>query len=597
MADRADCKLVWWSTGCLLRGALVQQFAPSLRLGVSGRGKRVSPRRWRLRLLEGKQVEALPQTLFSVGLLIVVAKIAEGITQQLRISSIVAYTAAGVLLGPLTGLVAVTEQLGVLVGIGVYLFFFLVGLDEIDVSVIATVVRTRLLIFALISIATPIAFSFLVTSDTVFDFGLGLSSRTALALATVLSLTSLGIAAKVLSDEGCLRDVLGVRILTTILIFKLLCLPLVGFMFDLQGEDLDPVTLLALFAKVGAFGLAAYAVSSRVVPPAVLALKRVLHVPHLSFGLLLGGLFLAVAGAKTLNLHGSVGALLFGASLSRLPHQVRRDVLPGMRSMADGLFVPLFFASGGLQVSFAVSELPLSAIAALALVPLAGKFVGPLLGSVVTRLEDPIALSTGLIAKGITEIALLLVLVERGMIGNDLFSLLILIMFAYVVGSPPLISFTVRRTKARKDRETVDSLPASLVRFALEDINVAAILERPGKFAHPELSVRDFVERWVVPDQPEYVVAEDGNLTGLVSVSMLRYLPKEAWATTPLRRVVRKSPGSAWQDEQVEDVLHRMQELSVTALPVLDRKSGQLLGSVTSQEIHELIVSEGSARR
>lgn len=539
---------------------------------------------------------ALSDTLISVGLLIVVAKLAEGMSQHFRLSSIVAYTAAGVLLGPVTGLVEVTAELQVLLGIGVYLLFFLIGLDEIDTSVIVDALRAKLLLFALIAIITPVSCSFLVTSGAVYDFGLGLDPRTALALATILSLSSLGIVAKVLADEGRLRDTLGVRILSTVLVFKLLCLPLVGFMFDEQGGDLDPTTLLALFGKVGCFGVATYVVSKRVLPSAFVALKRVLHVPHLSFGLVLGGLFLTVAGAGVLNLHGSVGALLFGAALSGLPYQVRRDVVPSMRSMADGLFVPPFFASGGLQVSFAVTGLSLSAAAALALVPLAAKFAGPVVGAVVTRMENPVALATGLMAKGITEIALLLVLVENGMISRDLYSWLILVMFAYVVGSPAVISFVVRRAKARKREDSAAPLPSSLTRFALIDITVEDILEVNGRLPGPNLTVRDFVEQWVIPNQHEYVVARNGKLSGIVSVSMLRYLPQAAWSATPLRDVVRKSPATVWQDEHVEDVLHRMQELSVTALPVLHRESGTLIGSVISQEIHELIINEGTAR-
>ena len=50
------------------------------------------------------------ETLLSVGLLIVGAKLAEGVTQRLRLNSIVAYTATGVLLGPITGVIELTAN-------------------------------------------------------------------------------------------------------------------------------------------------------------------------------------------------------------------------------------------------------------------------------------------------------------------------------------------------------------------------------------------------------------------------------------------------------------------------------------------------------
>ena len=535
---------------------------------------------------------AIHETLLAVGLLIVGAKLAEGITQRLRLNSIVAYTATGVLLGPVAGVIELTPELHVLLRIGLFLLFFLVGLDEIDVAGVIETVRGRLLIFALISLLIPMSLCFLVTSDTLFDFGLGLSARGALSLATILSLSSLGIVAKVLADEGRLRTPLGIQIFTTVLIIKLLGLPLVGFTLDEHGQALDPFGTLLLIGNIAGFTIVTYLISNRLLPRIFVMLKRSLRVPQLSFGLVLGGLFLMVATAEAMNLHGSLGALLFGAALCGLPFQVRRDVVPGMRSIADGLFVPLFFASGGLQLSFSFAQLPLGAIAALVLVPLLAKLAGPLLGAFVTRMENPMTLAAGLMAKGITEVALLLVLVETGLIGRDLFSLLILVMFVYVVASPQLISLAVRRTKVRDNVEPAGRVPSSMARFALMDITVDDILDRARAFPSPKLSVREFAEQWVVSHQHEYLVASNGKLFGLVSVSMLRYLPKAEWAKTPLVKVVRRSTPKAWPDEHVEDVLHRMQELSLTALPVLDRESNALIGSVTSQEIHELITMD-----
>ena len=181
-------------------------------------------------------------------------------------------------------------------------------------------------------------------------------------------------------------------------------------------------------------------------------LQRFLYVPQLSFGLVLGGLFLTVAGAAKMGLHGSLGALLFGAALSGMPYQVRRDIAPGMRSAAEGLFVPLFFAAAGLHMSMSFTELPALTIAALVFVPLAGKFAGALIGALVARLDTPFALATGLMAKGVAEVALLLVLLETGVIGQDVFSLLVLIMFGYILLTPPAINAVIRRTSPSERR-------------------------------------------------------------------------------------------------------------------------------------------------
>ena len=71
----------------------------------------------------GHEAEAL----LSIGLLVVVAKVAEGVFRRFGLSSIIAYAATGVLLGPVLGVVEVTNELSVLLGIGIFVFFFLVG--------------------------------------------------------------------------------------------------------------------------------------------------------------------------------------------------------------------------------------------------------------------------------------------------------------------------------------------------------------------------------------------------------------------------------------------------------------------------------------
>ena len=79
--------------------------------------------------------------------------------------------------------------------------------------------------------------------------------------------------------------------------------------------------------------------------------------------------------------------------------------------------MPLFFAATGLHLSLSFTELPGWTIAALVVVPLTGKFAGALIGALVARLDTPFTLATRLMAKGVTEVALLLVQLETSVIG------------------------------------------------------------------------------------------------------------------------------------------------------------------------------------
>ena len=534
----------------------------------------------------------IEQALLSIGLLVVVAKLVEGVLRRFRLNAIVAYTATGILLGPVTGIIEPTGEMQILLGIGIFLLFFLIGLDELDISGFMAAVRGRYFVAATLSVLIPLLAAMAVTSDVIHDFGLGLDFTESIALAGILSLTSLGVAAKVLVDEGHLREPIGIRIFTTALIAELLALLVVGFTIGEHTHQMSVLGVLVLLAQIAGFTVVTWVLASRVIPPLIVLLQRFLYVPQLSFGLVLGGLFLTVAGAANMGLHGSLGALLFGAALSGMPYQVRRDIAPGMRSVAEGLFVPLFFAAAGLHLNLSFTELPVVTIAALVIVPLVGKFAGALVGALVARLETPFALATGLMAKGVAEVALLLVLLETGVIGRDVFSLLVLIMFGYILLTPPAINAVIRRSRSSPSETLPDRLPPSLLRFALTDITAGDILDRTRTYPDPTIPVRAFADWWIVPHQQDYVVVDKGELAGIVSLRMLRYVPKETWSTTPLGRIVRRETPLAWPDEPVEDVLQRMTERSLTVMPIADRESGRFVGVITSQEILELIIAE-----
>ena len=279
-----------------------------------------------------------------------------------------------------------------------------------------------------------------------------------------------------------------------------------------------------------------------------------------------------------------------------LPYQVRRDIMPGMRSTAEGFFVPLFFASAGLHLSLDFLNLPPETILALILVPLAGKFAAAFISAYITRLEAPFAIAAGLMAKGVAEIALLLLLFHTGAIDKGVFSLLVLAMFGYILLTPMGISYALRRLKHSEAVAPQGQIPPSLDRFALQGFRVKDILDRSRSYPDQSLTVKAFAEHWLVPEQYDYVVVEHGKLAGIVSLGMLRYLPRSEWERTPLSRVMRQNTPHASSDDFVEDALQRMTENSLTVLPVADKETGEFIGSISSHEVLEMVILTAQGR-
>ena len=541
------------------------------------------------------------EALFAVGVLIVAAKLLEGVFKRFGLNAIFAYAVAGVILGPVTGLVHISTEVELILGIGIFMFFFLIGLEELDIAGFVAAIRGRIFFTAVLAVTLSMLVSLAVTTDYFFDLQLGLSFTEALGLAGVLSLSSLGVVAKALVDEGRLREPVGVQIFTAVIIVELIALFVVGFAIseDFSSDEhggLDAANVAIIIAEIIGFAVVTWFVASKLVPWLLGLLYRLLHVPQFAFGMLLGGLFLVVVAAEEVGLHGSLGALLFGAALSFLPYQLRQDIVPGMRAVGEGFFVPLFFASAGLHFNLDFTKLPLETILALALLPLAGKVGASFLSAYVTRIEAPFATAVGLTAKGVAEIALLLVMLHSGAIGKDIFSLLVLVMLVYIMLTPMGIGYALRRVASSTHKLSLDRLPPSFERFVLDELRVRDLLDpyRP----HPEVSqtVKTFSEDWLLQDQHDYVIVEHGALVGIVSLSMLRFLPHAEWEHTPLSQMLRQQTPTAYTDDYLEDALQRMTEYSLSALPVVDSDSGEFRGSISAHEILGMLVSSARGR-
>ena len=556
---------------------------------------------------EGAHAFVIEALLF-IGMLIVVAKLVESILSRVGLNSIVAYTVAGIVLGPATGLVEITEHIEIFLNIGVFIFFFLIGLDEIDIPGFMSTIRGRYFVAAAVSVIISILVSLVVTADLLgLGIELGLSTESgepefvkleftkALSLAGILSLSSLGLVAKVLSDKGLLKELIGLRIFTAVIIAEVIALLVVGLNIGERSEAVSVLGLLRLLGQIAGFTVVIWIISAKVLPRVMAFLQRFLNVPELSYGLLIGGLFLVVVGAEKIGLHGSLGALLFGAALSGLPHRMREDIMPGMRSTAEGLFVPLFFASAGLHLDFSFVELPVITIVALLFIPMIGKILASLIGTYLARLDTPIVISTGLMGKGVAEIALLLVLFEMGVISQGVYSLLTITMFGYILLMPPAISLAVSRAKVPEETSQPHNIVPAFARHALAGVIVSSVMDRTRSYPDPDLPVSSFLDDWLVPNQTDYLIMDRGVPVGTVSLTRVNFRRRlffwrrGSFGYTPLRALMRRRPPHANPDEPIQDALERMASSSLTIIPVMDRSTGQFLGMVSSNEILELV--------
>lgn len=66
-------------------------------------------------------------------------------------------------------------------------------------------------------------------------------------------MTSLGIVAKVLADDGQLKGPIGLQIFTVVIIAELVVLLVIGFSIGEHNQEVSAVGILVLLAKIAGF--------------------------------------------------------------------------------------------------------------------------------------------------------------------------------------------------------------------------------------------------------------------------------------------------------------------------------------------------------
>lgn len=293
--------------------------------------------------------------LSNIGLAIVAATGFALLARALKQPLLLAYLAAGIVLGPKIGFGLIQDEASITLisEIGLILLLFIIGL-EIDVKKLFSAGPT--LVVSGISqfmICVALGIAFFVLSG----FSLGGNGRfDALYLAVALALSSTMIVVKILYDKFELSTLPG-RITLGILVFQ----DIWAILFlSLQPNLLQPSVSIIMLSLVKGAGLVllSLAISKYLLSRLFTFIAKI---PELLLVTAIAWCFLISDIAGEVGLSRAMGALVAGVSLSTFPYNV--DVISKVTNIRD-FFVTLFFVGLGLQIP--VPTVPLLTSAALA---------------------------------------------------------------------------------------------------------------------------------------------------------------------------------------------------------------------------------------
>ncbi|GAA1510348.1 hypothetical protein GCM10009677_49150 [Sphaerisporangium rubeum] len=372
--------------------------------------------------------------LLLLGLLVIVvtARLLGMLARRLGQPAVIGEIMAGILLGPtlfggaISGTLfptGVRPSLTLLADLGVCLFMFFIGL-HLDHTLLRGQSRTASVV-SFGAILLPFGLGVLLALHLAASRETGDRLAFVLFMGAAMAVTAFPVLARILTDNKLLDTPIGGLALACAAVGDVLAWALLAVVAALAGGGGHPWRVL--------FVVPFAAVLLGVVRPllARLAARRRLSGPLTGVVLVAvaAGLLLSAQATTWMGLHAIFGAFLFGAALPRdgLP-VLRERVLPWIERICAVLLLPVFFLVAGLKVDLSrLDVVAFGELALILLVAIGGKFGGAYIGGRVTGVRPRHSAVLGILmnTRGLTELIVLTVGLQLGVLTPDLYSLMI----------------------------------------------------------------------------------------------------------------------------------------------------------------------------
>lgn len=382
-------------------------------------------------------------------LILFAIKVAGQISVRLGQPSVLGKIIIGIILGPaLLGWVKDSDILAIFSQIGVLLLMFLAGL-ETDLKDLNRNMKAAVLV-AIGGVIAPIVMTYGIAQF--FDF----STAEAIFLGLLLSATSVSISVQTLRELGWLNSkegsaLLGAAVLDDIIVVILLAIAM-SFFGTGAGSDVNIGWLIG--KKVLFF--AVLLLASKWLVPLFIRLFSTFKVTQvvLSSGLIIA--FGFAWFAEYLGVAGIIGSFFAGLAIGQTKYkeEIERKADP----IANGIFVPFFFVSIGIAVSFEDIGDQIWFLIVFSVFAVLSKLIGSGLGAKIAGFStrSSIGIGSGMVSRG--EVALIFAAMglESGLLHPEYYTSAIIVVIVTTVVTPPLLKlvFGTREETGRQQNQS-----------------------------------------------------------------------------------------------------------------------------------------------
>lgn len=384
-------------------------------------------------------------------LILVTTTLVSHLFTRFGLPSVVGQLLVGILIGPaVLGWIHPNGDISLFAEIGVIILMFSAGLES-DMAQLKKYLRPSLLV-AVLGVIFPVAM--------VYGFSLlyHINQMESLFIGVIFAATSVSISVAVLNEMKALRSKAGATILGAAVVDDILAVVVLSIMTSLMGGQAghgggsDTSFLLRSIEQV-LFFVAIYVIV-RFCAPAIAKVGVKLYVP-MSETIVALSLALGMAlVADLVGLSAVVGAFFAGIAISQT--DVKKIVIRSIDPIGYAVFIPVFFVSIGLSISFDGFMNQIWFIITLTILAILTKLVGSGLGARLSHytLKDSYVVGAGMVSRG--EMALIIAQIgfAAKLIGAEYYSAIITVIILTTVLAPFLLkhAFSLKSNSGQLDK-------------------------------------------------------------------------------------------------------------------------------------------------
>ncbi|MBV7506869.1 cation:proton antiporter [Bacillus sp. sid0103] len=368
--------------------------------------------------------------ILDLAIILFASKIAGDISVKLGQPSVLGKLLIGIIIGPaVLGLISNTKTLTDLSQIGVILLMFIAGIE----TNIQQFRRTWMA-------ATLVGFSgiiFPLILGSLAGIVMNLTLIEALFLGLLLSATSVSISVQALKELNKLQSKAGTTILGAAVIDDVVVIIALAFLMSMAGGE---VNLSMMIIKKVLFFTVAIMVAWKVVPW-ILRKFAPLKVTESLVSAALIICFVFVYAAELSGVAGIIGAYIAGVAISQTDY--KQKIFKKVETISYSIFVPVFFTSIGLSVTFDGIFQHFGLIIGLSILAILTKLFGAAAGAKLARFswENSLGIGAAMVSRG--EVALIIATIglETKLIPQELFAVIIIVVLVTTIVTPPMMKY------------------------------------------------------------------------------------------------------------------------------------------------------------